>query len=420
MERVVVTGLGAVTPCGLDVPSSWAAVRAGQSGITAIDGWDASSWAVQIAGAVRGFDPLDHFDRKAVRRTERFVQLARVAAREAVVDAGLDPEARLGERAGVYVGSGIGGTPAIARNALQLRDQGPRRISPFFIPQSLSNLAAGDIAIAHGCEGPSLAVSTACATGNHSIGEAWRVLRCGEADVVLAGGSEASLFDLGLAGFMAMRALSKRNDAPSEASRPFDADRDGFVMGEGAGIVVLETLTHARARGARIYAEVLGYALTNDAHHITAPPPGHSGAARCMSLALRRAGLRPEDVDYINAHGTSTPANDPAETQAIRTVFGAHADHLLVSSTKGATGHLLGAAGGVEAVFTALALHEQVAPPTANHHTPGEGCDLDYVPRQARPAPLRVAMSNAFGFGGTNAVLVFGAMSSDTGVSAQA
>jgi len=408
MRRVVLTGLGAVTPCGLDVPSTWQAVCDGRSGIGAIQGWDTDGWAVRIAGQVSGFDPLDHFDRKAARRLERFVQFALVAAREAVADAGLDPEARLGQRAGVYVGSGIGGTPAIARNASILADRGPRRISPFFIPQALSNLAGGYIAMAHGCEGPSLCVSTACATGNHSIGEAWRVIRSGEADVVLAGGAEGSLFDLGLAGFMAMRALSKRNDSPQTASRPFDADRDGFVMSEGAGVVVVEDLESARARGARIYAEVLGYALTNDAHHITAPPPGHAGAARCMRLALRSAGLAPERVDYINAHGTSTPTNDREESAAIRAVFGDHADRLAVSSTKGATGHLLGAAGGIEAIFSALALYEQRVPPTANHTSPGEGCDLDYVADGLREQPVRAVMSNAFGFGGTNAVLVMG------------
>jgi 3-oxoacyl-[acyl-carrier-protein] synthase II len=408
MHRVVLTGLGAVSPCGLTAPDSWDAVVAGRSGLGPVTGWNTDGWAVQIAGEADGFDPLDHFDRKQARRLERFVQFAIVAAREAVVDAGLPLETRLGERAGVYVGSGIGGTPSIARNAMVLADSGPRRISPFFIPQALSNLAGGYIAMEFGCEGPSLCVSTACATGNHSIGEAWRVIRGGEADIIIAGGSEGSLFDLGLAGFMSMRALSKRNDDPVRASRPFDATRDGFVMSEGAGIVVMESLEHARARGARIYAEVLGYALTNDAHHITSPPEGHTGAARCMRLALQSAGLKPEDVQYINAHGTSTPVNDRAETLAIRSVFGEHADRLYVSSTKGVTGHLLGAAGGLEAVFCARALSDQIIPPTAHHTEPGEDCDLDYVSAGALRVPVNVAMSNAFGFGGTNAVLVFG------------
>jgi 3-oxoacyl-[acyl-carrier-protein] synthase II len=408
VQRAVITGLGAVTPCGLDVASTWRGVCEGRSGIGTIDGWNATDWAVQIAGQVTGFEPLAHFDRKSVRRLERFVQLALVASREAVADAGFDPDVRLGERAGVYIGSGIGGAPAVARNSLVLADRGPRRISPFFIPQALSNLAGGYVAMAHGCEGPSLCVSTACATGNHSIGEAWRVIRSGEADVVLAGGTESSLFDLGLAGFMAMRALSKRNDSPQTASRPFDAERDGFVMSEGACVVVVESLDSAQARGAQIYAEVLGYALTNDAHHITAPPAGHAGAARCMRLALKSAGLSPQDIDYVNAHGTSTPTNDREESAAIRAVFGRHADRLAVSSTKGATGHLLGAAGGIEAIFSALAIHEQKVPPTANHITPGDGCDLDYVAEGVRQMPVRAVMSNAFGFGGTNAVLVMG------------
>jgi len=408
MHRVVLTGLGAVSPCGLDAPSSWEAVRDGRSGIGPITHWDASGWAVRIAGQVDGFDPLQHFDRKQARRLERFVQFALVAAREAVADAGLPTGTRLGERAGVYVGSGIGGTPSIARNAAILAERGPRRISPFFIPQALTNLAGGHIAMELGCEGPSLCVATACATGNHSIGEAWRVIRGGEADIIIAGGAEGSLFDLGLAGFMAMRALSKNNDNPTSASRPFDATRDGFVMAEGAGVVVMESLEHARARGARIYAEVLGYALTNDAHHITAPPEGHTGAVRCMRLALKSAGLTPADIDYINAHGTSTPVNDKAESAAIRTVFGPHTERLMVSSTKGCTGHLLGAAGGLEAVFCARALADQVVPPTAHLTEPGEGCDLDYVTDGPRSAPVRAALSNAFGFGGTNAVVVFG------------
>lgn len=408
MHRVVLTGLGAVSPCGLTAQESWESACAARSGIGLVTGWDTTGWAVQIAGEVTGFDPEQHFDRKQVRRLERFVQFAMVAAREAMRDAGLPLNRRLGPRAGVYVGSGIGGAPAIARNSLVLADRGPRRISPFFIPQSLTNLAGGYIAMELGCEGPSLCVSTACATGNHSIGEAWRVIRSGDADLVIAGGTEASLFDLGLAGFMSMRALSKRNDDPTRASRPFDATRDGFVMAEGAGVVVMESLERARARGARIYAEVVGYALTNDAHHITSPPEGHTGAVRCMRLAMQAAGIEPEQVGYINAHGTSTPANDRAESQAIRTVFGDHADHLLVSSTKGVTGHLLGAAGGLEAVFCARALDEQMVPPTAHLETRGEGCDLDYVTGVARSASIEYALSNAFGFGGTNAVIILG------------
>ena len=407
-HRVVITGLGTVNPLGLDVASTWAAALAGRSGVGPITGWDASAWPVRIAAQVKGFGPEQVGAREA-RRYERFTWYALEAARQAVVDAGLNPAAPLGERAGVYVGSGIGGSQAIARNALQLDNDGPRHIAASFVPQSLTNIAGGAVAIAHGAQGPSLCVSTACATGSHSIGEAWRVLRDGDADLILAGGAEGAMFDLGLAGFMAMRALSKRNDAPEAASRPFDRDRDGFVMGEGAGIVMMETLEHAQARGARVYCELLGYALNNDAHHITAPPTGHIGAARCMRAALQRAGLAPEQVQYINAHGTSTKANDAEEAQAIRAVFGPHADRLVVSSTKSMTGHLLGAAGGLEAIFCALALRDQVAPPTINLDTPDVGCDLDFVPHVARPTPLSAVMSNAFGFGGTNAVLIFGA-----------
>ncbi len=404
-RRVVVTGLGAVSPCGNDVPSTWEAVREGRSGIDRIQGFDTTGWAVQIAGEATDFDAAAHFHRKQLRRLDRFTQFAMVAAREALADA--DLSAPLGEQAGVYVGSGIGGIGEIEQGALKLDDRGPKGLSPFFIPKSLTNLAAGHIAMEHGAQGPSLCVTTACATGNHSIGEAWRAILMGDADVVIAGGAEASIQPIGMAGFMVMRALSKRNDDPATASRPFDAERDGFVMGEGAGIVVLEELEHARARGARIYCELVGYALTNDAHHITAPPAGHAGAVRCMKRALKVAGLEPEDVDYVNAHGTSTQLNDLEETRAIRTVFGEHADSLLVSSTKSMTGHLLGAAGGLEAVLTVKGMAEDLAPPTASLQTPGEGCDLDYVPGVARPAKIRAAMSNAFGFGGTNAVLVF-------------
>jgi 3-oxoacyl-[acyl-carrier-protein] synthase II len=406
--RVYITGVGAIGPCGLTAPASWQAVRAGRSGIAAISGFDTEGWPVRIAGEVTGYEPGDHFDRRQLRRYERFIQYALLAAREAITSAALDPEAQLGDRAGVYVGSGIGGTPAIAHNAQVLADRGHRRISPFFIPRSLSNMAGGHIAMQHGARGPNLCIATACASGNNSIGEAARLVRSGEVDLMLAGGTEGSLFDLGVAGFMGMKALSKRNDAPEQACRPFDADRDGFVMAEGAGVVVLESEAHMRARGARPLAEVLGYGVSNDAHHITAPPPRHAGAARAMRLALRSAGLQPEDVDYINAHGTSTPANDRAETEAIRDVFGVHADRLAVSSTKSVTGHLLGAAGGIEAVLCSLALQDGFLPPTINLDTPGEGCDLDYVPHVGRSAPLSVVMSNAFGFGGQNAVIVLG------------
>lgn len=407
-RRVVITGLGAVSPLGGDAPTAWAAALAGCSGVGRISLWDASTWPVQINGEVRGFSPELVLGREA-RRYERFTWFALAAAREAVRDAGLPEGAPLGPGAGVYLGSGIGGAQAIARNAVQLANEGPRHLSPSFVPQSLTNMAAGAVAMAHGATGPSLCVATACATGNHSIGEAWRAIRDGDADLILAGGAEGAMFDLGLGGFMAMKALSKRNDAPEKASRPFDRGRDGFVMAEGAGVLVLEDLGAAKARGARVYAEVLGYALNNDAHHITAPPAGHAGAARCMARAIEKAGLQPQDIDYVNAHGTSTKANDGEESRAIRAVFGAHADQLAVSSTKSMTGHMLGAAGGIEAIFCALALRDQVMPPTINLDEPDEGCDLDYVPHQPKERRLRAVMSNAFGFGGTNAVVIFGA-----------
>lgn len=406
--RVFITGVGAISPCGMTAQGSWDDALAGRSGISTIEGFATDGWPVSIAGQIRGYDPSARFDRRELRRYERFTQYALIAAREALIHAGLDPRVPLGDRAGVYVGSGIGGTPSIARNALVLQNEGHRRISPFFIPQALSNLAGGHIAIQHGASGPSLCIATACASGNNSIGEAARLIQCGDADLVLAGGTEGSLFDLGVAGFMNMKALSKRNDAPEAASRPFDRDRDGFVMAEGAGIVVLESEASMKARGGRPLAELLGYGASNDAHHITAPPARHAGAARAMKLALRSAGLQPEDVDYINAHGTSTPTNDRAESEAIADVFGAHTDRLAVSSTKSVTGHLLGAAGGLEAVFCTYALQTGWLPPTINLDNPDEGCDLDYVPNVARHTEPRVVMSNAFGFGGVNAVLVFG------------
>jgi len=408
VRRVVVTGLGTINPCGNSTETTWSAVTEGRSGIGPITAFDATGWPVQIAGQINGFDPIASLDRRSAKRMDRFMQFAMVASLEAIQDAGLEPgEDGLGDRAGVYVGSGIGGIAELVDGAECMAESGYKGLSPFFIPRVLTNLAAGHIAMAVGARGPSLCVSTACATGNHSIGEALHTIRSGTADVILAGGAEASILPMGVGGFMVMRALSKRNDDPQTASRPFDKDRDGFVMGEGAGVVVLEELEHARARGARIYCEILGYGLTNDAHHITQPPPGHAGAVRCMNTALSDAGVNPDEVDYINAHGTSTDANDRNESMAIRTVFGAQADKLMVSSSKSMSGHLLGAAGGLEAVVTAKAIHHGVVPPTATLENPGEGCDLDYVPKTARDASIRVAVSNAFGFGGTNAVLVF-------------
>ena len=408
MNRVVVTGLGTINPCGNTTNETWDAVCAGRSGIGRIRAFDATDWPVQIAGEVKNWVAADALDRKAVKRMDRFMQFALAASLEAVADAGLDiGEDGLGDRAGVYVGSGIGGLDELVRGAGSVQESGWKGLSPFFIPRVLTNLAAGQVAMKLGARGPSLCVSTACATGNHSIGEAMHAIRRGEADVIVAGGAEASVLPIGIGGFMVMKALSKRNDDPEHASRPFDADRNGFVMGEGAGVVVLESLDHARARGARVYCEVAGYALTNDAFHITQPPKGHSGAVRCMSAALADAGTNPQEVDYINAHGTSTEANDRNESIGIRTVFGDRADSLMVSSTKSMTGHLLGAAGGLEAVLMARAIHHGVVPPTSTLERPGTDCDLDYVPGSARDAEIGVGVSNSFGFGGTNAVLVF-------------
>ena len=408
MRRVVVTGLGTINPCGNNVEDTWSAVSNGRSGIGLITAFDASEWPVRIAGEVKDWDASTALDRRAAKRMDRFMQFAMVASLEAVADAGLEVgEDGLGDRVGVYVGSGIGGIAELCDGAEKLSAQGYKGLSPFFIPRVLTNLAAGQIAMKLGARGPSLCVSTACATGNHSIGEGLRAIRKGDADVIIAGGAEASVLPMGIGGFMVMKALSKHNEEPERASRPFDAERSGFVMGEGAGVVVLESLEHAQARGAKIYCELLGYSLTNDAFHITQPPAGHAGAVRCMQTALDDAQVNPEEVTYINAHGTSTDANDRNESIGIRTVFGDHADRLMVSSTKSMSGHLLGAAGGLEAVITARAIADGVVPPTSTHETPGEQCDLDYVPGAARQHSIDVAVSNAFGFGGTNAVLVF-------------
>ena len=415
-RRVVITGLGTVNPCGLNVTDTWQAMINARSGIGPLTRFPSEGWRTRIAGEVRGFDATEKLGRRACRRLGRFMQFALFAGDEALIDAGFDLSAVLADgdgpwpdpdRFSVYIGSGIGGFPEIVEGAVRIHEQGPSSVSPFFIPSSLINLAGGNGAIRYRARGPSLVVCTACAVGNHAIGEAWKLVRDGEVDVALAGGAEASLSPLALAGFMNMRALSQRNDAPDLASRPFDVQRDGFVMSEGSGLVVLESLEHAVGRGARIYCELVGYGATTDAHHITAPSPGGEGAVRCMEKALYQGGLVPADVDYINAHGTSTPTNDATETQAIRTVFGVHADKLLVSSTKGVTGHLLGAAGGLEAVAVAKALHTGIVPPTANLTHPDPACNLDYVPNVARAAHPRVAISNGFGFGGTNAVLAF-------------
>ncbi|MCS6845981.1 MAG: beta-ketoacyl-ACP synthase II [Caldilineales bacterium] len=406
-RRVVVTGLGAVTPVGNDVAATWQSLIAGRSGVDRIQAFDPSRCKSQIAAEVKGFDPEQYMSRKDARHADRYTQFAFAAALQAVEDSCLRLAEEAPHRVGVIIGSGIGGILTLLEQHRVLLERGPRRISPFFIPGVLINTASGHIAIHLGLRGPNLAVVTACATGADAIGVAFETIRRGRADVMLAGGSEAPICELTVAGFENMGALSTRNDSPQAASRPFDGHRDGFVIGEGAGVMVLESLEHAQRRGARIYAEVRGYGNTEDAFHITAPHEEGLGACEAMSLALEEAGLQPEDVDYINAHGTSTPLNDAGETRAIKCVFGQHAYRVPISSTKSMTGHLLGAAGAVEAIVCVKAIAEGIIPPTINYTTPDPACDLDYVPNQARRADVRVALSNAFGFGGHNAVLAF-------------
>jgi len=405
-RRVVITGLGIVSPLGMGLEKSWDALVKGRCGIREITRFEASGYPVRIAGEVPDFDPSDFIPRKELKKMDLFIQYALVAGLMAVEDSGLEITDENARRVGVYVGAGIGGLPAIEHWHKVLQNKGPERITPFFIPMVIINLASGQISIRTGARGPNDSSVTACATGTHSVGDAFRIIQRGSADAMIAGGAESTITPLCIAGFNAMKALSRRNDAPAEASRPFDRDRDGFVVGEGAGVVVLEELEHARKRGARIYAEVAGYGMNSDAFHMTMPSPEGVGAAECMELALEDAGLNPGDIDYINAHGTSTYYNDLYETTAIKSVFGDDARRLAVSSTKGATGHLLGGAGGIETVFTAKAVAIGIMPPTINHNEPGEGCDLDYVPNTAREARIRAALSNSFGFGGTNAVLV--------------
>ncbi len=405
-RRVAVTGVGAVTPLGLDVEQTWKALCAGVSGVGEITRFDASDYPVRIAAEVKNFDPAVFIEKKEIKKMDLFIQYAVAAAQMAVDQAGLKIAPDWSDRAGVYVGSGIGGLGTIERYHEVLSKEGPRRITPFFIPMTIINLASGQISMRLGARGPNSAAVTACATGNHCIGDSLRIIQRGEADVMVAGGAEAAITPLGVAGFAASRALSSRNDAPERASRPFDADRDGFVLGEGAGVVVLEEWNHARARGARILAELVGYAMTADAHHITAPPDTGEGAVRCIRLALQDGGVDPGEVGYINAHATSTFA-DAVETRAIKQVFGAQAHHIPISSTKSMTGHLLGAAGGVEAIFSVLALERGILPPTINYERPDPDCDLDYIPNRSRKASVEVVLSNSFGFGGTNACLVF-------------
>lgn len=406
-RRVVVTGMGAVTPLGLDLSSTWQAILQGKSGVQPITLFDASEYPVRIAAEVKGFDPTKYIEPKEVKKMDRFIHFAIAATEMAIEDAGIDFNSVDRDRVGVVIGSGMGGLPMIEYYHKVLLERGWKRVSPFFIPMVIVNLAAGQVSIRYGIRGPNLSVTTACATGNHAIGEAFRIIQYGDADIVIAGGSEAVITPMAIAGFSIMRALSTRNDEPERASRPFDRDRDGFVMGEGAGILILEELEHALRRGAKIYAEVAGYGMSSDAYHITSPAPEGQGGALSMKRALIDSGLAPEDIDYINAHGTSTKQGDELETAAIKSVFGEHAYRLCVSSTKSMTGHLLGAAGGVEAIFTILSIYEDIIPPTINLDNPDSDCDLDYVPYRAKKRVVRAAMTNSFGFGGTNASLVF-------------
>ncbi|MCL5884663.1 MAG: beta-ketoacyl-ACP synthase II [Deltaproteobacteria bacterium] len=408
MRRVVVTGLGAVTPLGIGVGPTWEAALAGKSCAGPITRFDASAFSTRFAAEVKGFRAEDFVDAKEVRRMDLFIQYAMAAAHFAMSDAGLAVDEAAGLRTGVYMGTGLGGLSTLERYHEAYLKDGPRKISPFFIPMLITNLAPGHIAMKYGLKGPNITTTTACAASSHAVGEGFHAIREGMCDVAVAGGTEATITPLGLGGFCAMKALSSRNDDPATASRPFDKDRDGFVMGEGSAVLVIEEEERAKKRGARIYAELCGYGASEDAYHITAPSPGGEGAVRCMKEALADARIAPEEVDYINAHGTSTPYNDLYETTAIKTLFGDHAKKLMVSSTKSMTGHLLGASGALEGLFTVLAIHDRAIPPTINYATPDPECDLDYVPNVARRQEIRYALSNSFGFGGTNACLVFG------------
>lgn len=406
-RRVVVTGLGLVTPLGIGVEETWSALLAGKSGIAPITKFDATDMATQIAGEVKDFKPEDYISRKDIRRMDIFTAYALAASRMAVEDASLNINGNNADRVGVVIGCGLGGLSTIERFHRILLEQGPKKISPFFIPMLIANMAPGQISIVFGAKGPNVAIETACAAGTHAVGDAFKHIQRGAADVMIAGGVESTITPLAISGFNAMRALSTRNQDPEKASRPFDQDRDGFVLSEGSGIVILEALDYALERGARIHGELIGYGLTGDAFHISAPAPEGEGMARCMQMALDDAGVVPEEVDHINAHGTSTDLNDKFETQAVKTVFGEHSYKLPVTSTKSMTGHLLGGAGGVESVITVLTIKRGIIPPTINYESPDPECDLDYVPNVARKAEITMALSNSFGFGGTNAALLF-------------
>ena len=406
-KRVIITGMGIVSPLGVDVEKNWAAVCQGISGIGPITRFDASDFASKIAGEVKGFNPEDFIDKKEAKKMDVFIHYALASGKMAIQDSQLKIDESNADRVGVLVGAGIGGLSTIERYHSILLQQGPKKISPFFIPMLIVNLAPGQISIYFGARGPNSSVVTACATGNHSIGEAFKVIQRGDADAMIAGGAEAVITPLAVGGFSAMRALSTRNDEPEKASRPFDKNRDGFIIAEGAGVLILENLEHALKRGAKIYAEIVGFGSNADAYHISAPSPNGIGAARCMEVAMKDAGISYDEIDYVNAHGTSTPLNDISETMAMKTVFKDHAKKVAISSTKSMTGHLLGAAGGVEAIYSILAIKYGVIPPTINYETPDPECDLDYVPNEARESKVRVTMSNSFGFGGTNATLIF-------------
>lgn len=406
-RRVVITGLGMVCPLGLNVADSWANILAGKSGIRALSHFDVERFSTRFGGSVWDFDITEYMSAKQAKKMDPFMQYGVVAGHQAFIDSGLEVTEENAYRIGVSIGSGIGGVSGIEKGFETFQKSGPRRISPFFVPSNIINMISGNLSIMHGLKGPNLAIVTACSTGTHSIGDAARIIEYGDADVMIAGGAEMATSPTGLGGFCAARALSTNNDDPVGASRPWDLNRDGFVLSDGAGVVTLEEYEHAKARGAKIYAEVIGYGMSGDAYHMTSPSKGGEGAMRCMQNAMRNAGINPDEVDYINAHGTSTPAGDSAETMALKSAFGDHANKLAVSSTKSMTGHLLGAAGGIEAIFSALAIYDQVAPPTINLETPDPECDLDFIPKTAREMKINIAMSNSFGFGGTNSTLIF-------------
>lgn len=406
-RRVVITGLGIISPLGNDVAETWENIRNGKSGIGLISHFDTSAFSVRIGGSIKNFDPARYISPKDIKKMDPFIHYGMAAGSQAIEDSGLEVNEKNAHRVGVAVGSGIGGLPGIEKGTQLYLEGGPRKLSPFFVPSNIINMISGNLSIKYGAKGPNFAIVTACATGTHNIGDAARLIEYGDADVMIAGGAEMATSPTGLGGFAAARALSTRNDDPEGASRPWDRDRDGFVLSDGAGVIVLEEYEYARKRGARIYAELIGYGMSGDAYHMTAPSEDGDGAARCMENALHNASINPDQVDYINAHGTSTPAGDVVETMVVKRVFGDHAKKLAISSTKSMIGHMLGAAGGVEAIFSILSIQDQVAPPTINLDNPDPECDLDYVPNTARPMKINIALSNSFGFGGTNGTLIF-------------